>query len=413
MTALGQPLRRSLAGATTSTGGEGASSAAKGGPTGGSSVAAHLLNAAMASQEVPRDIDLVLVTGAGASREFGVNHTQLPLMDDWARALVAALNGHPGYRRVTGLEAGMDGPEFEARLGDFLRRVQAFRLMEPLLEALAAVPSAQSQVIADGAWSSWHSDRSFQLGEITKVIHKSLYDQFGEPSTDPGMVQQGYSTLLTSLGIGPNSRWAIATTNYDTIAEQAVEAVGGMPDTGSVQLAKHGTQPRRPRRATGWRAAALCADLAPPWASRLDQANRWRGGRRASWLVRPCVWNAGRHAARFGEGLQHRLDCKRPLARIRSVAEPRSASGSSRPFAARHGACLGSARQRCLARGHDSAGGRPRQSRTDANRRPPSERDGDPLQIRPSTRWNRATTSLGEDPSAVKHPVRTMRLLVT
>jgi hypothetical protein len=196
----------------------------------------------MSSQEPVRDIELVLVTGAGASREFGVNYTPLPLMDDWARALVTALNGYPGYRQVTGLEAGMDGHEFEARLGDFLRRVQAFRLMEPLLEGLARMPSQQNPLIADGAWSSWHSDRNFQLGEVTKVIHKSLYDLFGEPSIDTGAVQQGYSTLLTSLGIGPGSRWAIATTNYDTIAEEAVEAVGGMPDTGSVQLSRHGTQ---------------------------------------------------------------------------------------------------------------------------------------------------------------------------
>lgn len=35
-----------------------------------------------------RDIDLVLVTGAGASREFGVNHTRIPLMGEWSDALV-------------------------------------------------------------------------------------------------------------------------------------------------------------------------------------------------------------------------------------------------------------------------------------------------------------------------------------
>jgi hypothetical protein len=196
----------------------------------------------MSSQEGVRDVELVLVTGAGASREFGVNYTPLPLMEDWAGALVAALNEHMGYRQVTGLEAGMDGEEFEARLGTFLRRVQAFRLMEPLLENLAGLPSPQNPLLGDGAWAAWHSERNFRLGEITKVIHKSLYDQFGEPSIDTGAVQQGYGTLLTSLGIGPGSRWAIATTNYDTIAEQAVEAVGGMPDTGSVQLMRHGTQ---------------------------------------------------------------------------------------------------------------------------------------------------------------------------
>lgn len=196
----------------------------------------------VSSQDGVRDIELVLVTGAGASREFGVNQTRLPLMEDWAHALVGALNNHPGYRQVTGLEAGMDGQEFEDRLGVFLRRVQAFRLMEPLLGGLAGVPSTQTQPVSDGVWSDWHRDRDFQLSQVTQVIHKSLYELFGEPSIDIGAVQQGYVALLTSLNIGLGSRWAIATTNYDTIAEEAVEAVGGMPDTGSVQLARHGTQ---------------------------------------------------------------------------------------------------------------------------------------------------------------------------
>ena len=37
---------------------------------------------------VPDDpIDLVLVTGAGASCDFGVNQTRLPLMAEWSRLI--------------------------------------------------------------------------------------------------------------------------------------------------------------------------------------------------------------------------------------------------------------------------------------------------------------------------------------
>jgi hypothetical protein len=35
-------------------------------------------------QTQEKDIDLVLVTGAGASHEFGVNHSKMPLMSAWS-----------------------------------------------------------------------------------------------------------------------------------------------------------------------------------------------------------------------------------------------------------------------------------------------------------------------------------------
>jgi len=38
-----------------------------------------------------RDIDLVLVTGAGASREFGLQGKPLPLMADWSEAIIKKL----------------------------------------------------------------------------------------------------------------------------------------------------------------------------------------------------------------------------------------------------------------------------------------------------------------------------------
>jgi hypothetical protein len=41
--------------------------------------------------EIERDLDLVLISGAGASAPFGVNGTQLPMMGEWSDALVKKL----------------------------------------------------------------------------------------------------------------------------------------------------------------------------------------------------------------------------------------------------------------------------------------------------------------------------------
>jgi hypothetical protein len=57
-----------------------------------------------------RDIDVVLVTGAEASRAFGVNGKPMPLMDDWPDHLVRKLGQRIGYREVIGLKSGMSGP---------------------------------------------------------------------------------------------------------------------------------------------------------------------------------------------------------------------------------------------------------------------------------------------------------------
>jgi hypothetical protein len=62
-----------------------------------------------------RDIDYVIVTGAGASREFGVDGKKFPLMGDWSNALVQALlNGSASYLKATGLAADMPGIDSES-----------------------------------------------------------------------------------------------------------------------------------------------------------------------------------------------------------------------------------------------------------------------------------------------------------
>ena len=184
-----------------------------------------------------RDIDLVLVTGAGASCAFGVNGTSLPLMATWSDHLVRKLREAPmGYLAATGLADGMQAEQFERRLGDFLRSVDAFKSIDPLLGPITAIDSNLRPQANDADWRHWHEALSFQLDQIVAVIHKSLYEMFGAPKFDPGLVQQAYGSLLTTLGIGVGSRWVYATTNYDTIGEAAIAALDGLPDVGEVQM---------------------------------------------------------------------------------------------------------------------------------------------------------------------------------
>jgi hypothetical protein len=182
------------------------------------------------------DIDLVLIAGAGASRAFGVNNTRLPLMGEWSDHLVTKLREKPmGYLAATGLGLGMPGEEFERRLGDFLRSVDAFKSVGELLGPLTSIEPSRRPQGNDAEWSAWHSALSFQLDEIVKVIYETLYEMFGAPTFDPGRAQQAYGALLSTLGIGPASRWVYATTNYDTIGEAAIASNGGLPDSGDVQ----------------------------------------------------------------------------------------------------------------------------------------------------------------------------------
>jgi hypothetical protein len=183
-----------------------------------------------------RDIEFVLVTGAGASRAFGVNGMMLPLMADWSSALVKKLRtGGFGYVEATGLSEECTPQEFEAQLGLFLRQVVAFQQIERLVGVSRNFPLGepqQSLLRAEGVLEAWHSGMVFQLSQVVKLIHESLYDLFAEPAVDIDAAAVAYGELLGTLGIGPSTSWVYATTNYDTIGEIVIARLGGFPDWG-------------------------------------------------------------------------------------------------------------------------------------------------------------------------------------
>ena len=195
---------------------------------------ADLLTGGVAAQE--RDIDVVLVTGAGASRAFGVNGTLMPLMNDWADHLVGKLAVHSSYLEATGLRKGMSGEEFELRLGKFLQDAEAFHRIGDLLGPSVRFQGfgAGTQVMqGTGVMEEWHRQAVHHFGQVTGLIRESLYELFADTSVDLDGAAKAYQGLFHSLGLGgPDSRLVYATTNYDTVGEHAIRRSGGLPDWG-------------------------------------------------------------------------------------------------------------------------------------------------------------------------------------
>jgi hypothetical protein len=182
---------------------------------------------------VEKDIELVLVTGAGATYEFGLQSTKVPTMAEWSDALVEKISKASwSYVAATGLAEGLGGPEFERRLSRFLRQVSAFSQISSILApSLNFQPADLS--IADQTLSRWHTRTAFHLSKITDLIHESLYENFSGERIDLDAASNSYARLLRDLGIGNTDSLVDATTNYDPVGEYAIEQFGGLPDWGA------------------------------------------------------------------------------------------------------------------------------------------------------------------------------------
>lgn len=185
------------------------------------------------SAERERDIDLVLITGAGASREFGAGGKPLPLMGDWSDAIIRKLSQRNGYLEATGLQRGTSGEEFEAQLGRFLRQVEAFPLIQSLLDASVRFqPPSNPALQSQGVLQDWHNATDHHLQQIVELIRQSLYEEFSAAQVDFSKATESYHRLFETLGLRGPSRWVYATTNYDVIGEVVIENLGKLPDWG-------------------------------------------------------------------------------------------------------------------------------------------------------------------------------------
>jgi hypothetical protein len=199
-----------------------------------------LITGGIAAQE--RDIDVVLVTGAGASRAFGVNGTSMPLMSDWADHLVGKLSRRIGYLETTDLRKGMAGEIFEARLGKFLQDAEAFRRISDLLGPSVRFQDfgAGTQIMqAGGVMEEWHRQAVHHFDQVTGLIRESLYELFADAAVDLDAAAKAYQGLFHALELGPDSRLVYATTNYDTVGEHAIRRSGALPDWGQPPSLEH------------------------------------------------------------------------------------------------------------------------------------------------------------------------------
>jgi hypothetical protein len=180
-----------------------------------------------------RDLDWVIVTGAGASIPFGARDTLLPGMSEWSDQLVQKLAGLGiGHLEATGLSKGLEPQEFERQLGRFLHQVTSFSDMRDLIGPSRYFMRSELTLSAQGVLEEWHRQTAFQLDQIINAIHESLYELFAEPSLEIQHAQEAYKDLFRILGIDHETQWVYATTNYDVIGESVLARLGYRPDWG-------------------------------------------------------------------------------------------------------------------------------------------------------------------------------------
>jgi hypothetical protein len=188
-----------------------------------------------------RDIDLVLVTGAGSSRSFGAERL-FPLMPDFADAIRSNVVGTPNtntmvMNSILLLPKGMNGPDFEETLGRFLRQAQAFRTMAPLIKPsldLFQIDHSLKGIMPSGqsALEQWHQLMLFTIDEMIELLNQTLFELFAS-RINASAAASGYEWLLRQLGItSASSSFVYATTNYDIVGEQALTDLGYNVDWG-------------------------------------------------------------------------------------------------------------------------------------------------------------------------------------
>ena len=179
-----------------------------------------------------RDLDLVLVTGAGASRDLAA--PPFPLMADWSAALRKYLGGKGMHlSEIVNMPDGANGYQFEERLGTFLREAQAFQAVGPLISRTVNFPNLPNGFNGNAEIKDWHFQIAHVLNQAVEAIQESLVEEFGNRSYDARKGPDAYRTILGSMGIQPSvAKWVCATTNYDQNSEGILYDLGFRPAYG-------------------------------------------------------------------------------------------------------------------------------------------------------------------------------------
>jgi hypothetical protein len=142
-----------------------------------------------------RDLDLVLIAGAGASTALGAGGTRFPMMREWCNALTDKLVDKQSYLGPVGLSRDMDPMDFEAQLGRFLREVAAFSQVKQVVLTSKHFPAAANTTMlqTEGVLESWYENTKSHLEQIVEEIHVCLFEQFAERRHDPQRARDAYA----------------------------------------------------------------------------------------------------------------------------------------------------------------------------------------------------------------------------
>lgn len=172
--------------------------------------------------------NLVLIVGAGASRDLGCNSKPLPLMADWNDTLRGALDDRePGLARLVGISQGQSGPAFEQALGDFIRWQNILDLSARFLPLGEASPR-------DLVASDWQDRARARANTVVETFNRSLYAEFGEGRANRVAACDAYRALFEALSLNNDSFITVATTNYDPAVELALAELDRRPEVGEV-----------------------------------------------------------------------------------------------------------------------------------------------------------------------------------
>lgn len=196
------------------------------------------------ADEAERNIPLVLITGAGASTDLGVQGNKLPLMDGWCREVKNALIGLGGqHLDITGLRDITEGQDFETQLGAYLRSRLAFTQIERLVDVTQYNTVGGNSLQMFDRLRPWYDDVSLRLREIDDALNKTLIDLYGTPAVDERKGAKAYEALLRDLDVGRSTRWVYATTNYDPVAELSLQELDYIVNWGENVRARPSSRP--------------------------------------------------------------------------------------------------------------------------------------------------------------------------
>lgn len=235
----------------------------------------------MAKRDKP--LNVLIITGAGASANLGVDDTALPMMKGWAADLVPRL----GFvADQLGLTENTDGLNFEAIIGRFLNFSNA--LDSVTATNLGALLGDQTNVVGNagrnvsgGNFALWAGTAQSNVAIFNQRLWESLWENFGRDRIDGSKADRAYSALHALIREsgeeGQPCYIAHATTNFDTAIEVAIqESIGLELLDGFTQVSGNARQRWAPNLLT---ASRLDSDARVPVAH-LHGAVGWYFDRR-------------------------------------------------------------------------------------------------------------------------------------